>query len=41
MAYTEESRALYLYPTKALAQDQLKALLRLTEGLAVRPVAGT
>ncbi|HBE76260.1 MAG TPA: ATP-dependent helicase [Firmicutes bacterium] len=37
-----ETRALFLYPTKALAQDQLKALNRLCEGLSViQPVMGT
>lgn len=35
------STALYLYPTKALAQDQLKGLLRLTEGMEDEPLAGT
>jgi DEAD/DEAH box helicase domain-containing protein len=35
-----QSTALYLYPTKALAQDQLKALLRLTEHLEHPPLAG-
>ena len=36
------SRALFLYPTKALAQDQLKALNRLCEGLiGPQPVMGT
>jgi DEAD/DEAH box helicase domain-containing protein len=38
----QETRALFLYPTKALAQDQLKALNRLCEGLGViQPVMGT
>jgi DEAD/DEAH box helicase domain-containing protein len=38
----QESRALFLYPTKALAQDQLKALNRLCEGLSgTGPVMGT
>ncbi|MGE5582992.1 MAG: DEAD/DEAH box helicase [Bacillota bacterium] len=38
----QRSRALFLYPTKALAQDQLKALTRLTEGLTgPKPVMGT
>ncbi|HYH05107.1 MAG TPA: DEAD/DEAH box helicase, partial [Bacillota bacterium] len=38
-----QSRALFLYPTKALAQDQLKTLVRLTEALpeTQRPVMGT
>lgn len=36
-----KTRALFLYPTKALAQDQLKGWLRLTEHLALQPVAGT
>ena len=36
------ARALFLYPTKALAQDQLKALNRLCEGLnGPQPVMGT
>lgn len=33
--------ALYLYPTKALAQDQLKGLVRLADGLNPAPMAGT
>ncbi len=37
----QRSRALFLYPTKALAQDQLKGLQRLTESLAEPPVMGT
>ncbi len=38
----QRSRALFLYPTKALAQDQLKALNRLCEGIAgTKPVMGT
>ncbi|HOJ77830.1 MAG TPA: DEAD/DEAH box helicase [Bacillota bacterium] len=38
----QRSRALFLYPTKALAQDQLKTLLRLTENLTgLKPVMGT
>ncbi len=37
-----QARALFLYPTKALAQDQLKALNRLSEGLCgLKPVMGT
>lgn len=36
-----QTRALFLYPTKALAQDQLKGWLRLTESLSVQPVMGT
>jgi DEAD/DEAH box helicase domain-containing protein len=37
-----QSRALLIYPTKALAQDQLKALGRLTEAMAEPwPVMGT
>lgn len=40
LALTEPAaRVLYLYPTKALAQDQLRKLLALIEGLPVR--AGT
>ena len=35
------SRALCVYPTKALAQDQLKTLVRLVEGMESRPVMGT
>lgn len=35
------SRALFLYPTKALAQDQLKNLLRLFEGEKESPLMGT
>ncbi|TCL64290.1 DEAD/DEAH box helicase domain-containing protein [Hydrogenispora ethanolica] len=34
-----QSRALFLYPTKALAQDQLKSLQRLVEGLPAPPPA--
>ena len=37
-----QTRALFLYPTKALAQDQLKALNRLSEGLSgCKPAMGT
>lgn len=36
-----ESRALYLYPTKALAQDQLRVLKRYKEGDGIRFEAGT
>ncbi|HEX3045435.1 MAG TPA: DEAD/DEAH box helicase, partial [Bacillota bacterium] len=37
----QRTRALFLYPTKALAQDQLKGLLRLIEGMKEPlPVSG-
>jgi DEAD/DEAH box helicase domain-containing protein len=36
-----QSRALLIYPTKALTQDQLKTLVRLTEGLKTLPAMGT
>jgi DEAD/DEAH box helicase domain-containing protein len=36
-----QSRALCIYPTKALAQDQLKTLVRLVESLESPPVMGT
>ncbi|MCL6591717.1 MAG: DEAD/DEAH box helicase [Firmicutes bacterium] len=37
----QRTRALFLYPTKALAQDQLKGLLRLIEGMnGPLPAAG-
>ena len=35
-----DSRALYLFPTKALAQDQLKGLKRITEDWAQAPAMG-
>jgi DEAD/DEAH box helicase domain-containing protein len=36
------ARALFLYPTKALAQDQLKGLIRLAEGLTEpHPIMGS
>jgi len=41
LAAHPDHRALYLFPTKALAQDQLRALERLTQAAGLQVIAGT